>query len=134
MFRHRFITKLFVALIEQYQVENKDHFRRMLLSSEQFKVKVAEWTDHSSLDSLDRYIELAFEEIGNFKKVYSLVSATMTLDSFMGTLDAELEAIGSGEQPLVILGRLKTQIQQLKADLAAARESESTSMAVPVES
>lgn len=123
MFRHRFITKLFVALIEQYHVENADQFRRLLLTSEQFKVKVAEWTGQSSLESVDRYISLAFDEIGNYKKAYNLVSATLALDSFMGTIDAERDAIDAGDQPILILERLKAQIAHLRSDLAAARDS-----------
>lgn len=121
MFRHRFLTKLFVALIEHHRIENKDDFRRLLLNSEQFKTKVAEWTDHASIDSLERYIDLALDEIGSYKKVYSFASAGLALDSFIGTLDAELDAVNAGEQPILILSRLKGYIERLKEDLANAQ-------------
>lgn len=121
MFRHRFLTKLFVALIEQHKTENRDDFRRLLLDSEQFKTKVAEWTDHASIESLDRYIDLAFDEIGNYKKVYSLANAGLVLDSFIGTIDAELDAVNAGEQPILILGRMKIHLEKLRADLANAK-------------
>lgn len=121
MFRHRFLTKLFVALIENHKIENKDDFRRLLLNSEQFKAKVAEWTDHASLDSLDDYIDLALDEIGNYKKIYSLANAGMVLDSFMGTIDAELDSVNAGEQPILILSRLKIYLEKLRADLADAK-------------
>lgn len=121
MFRHRFITKLFVALIEHHSMENPDHFRKALLDGESLKRKVAEWTGHTSLDSLERYIQLAFDEVANFKATYDITRIQMALDSFAGILDAELEAIHAHEQPLLILDRLKDYVEQLKCDISAAR-------------
>lgn len=34
MFRHRFITKLFIQLIKQYDIQNKDQFRNSLMNIE----------------------------------------------------------------------------------------------------
>lgn len=121
MFRHRFITKLFVALLEQHQVENQDEFRRLLIDGEQMKQKVAEWTGHSRLESLDTYINLAFDEVCNFKRVYDLTSVSLAIDSFGGTIAAELDAVHAGEQPLLILRRLEAQLENLKADLERAK-------------
>lgn len=55
MFRNRFITKLFVALIEQHEFENPDSFRRALLDTETIKQKIQQWTGHANLSSLDVY-------------------------------------------------------------------------------
>lgn len=125
MFRHRFLTKIFVALIEQHAIENTDDFRRLLIDSEDLKRKVAEWTDHADLSTLDRYISLAFDEIGNYRRVYDLTNAGLALDSFMGSLDAEIDAISSGEQPLIVAERLKAYIDKLKQDLSVACRSTS---------
>ncbi|MEN5208104.1 site-specific integrase [Stenotrophomonas terrae] len=119
MFRHRFLTKLFVALIEQHKLENADVFRRLLLDGETLKRKVSEWTDHTDMASLDRYIDLAFEEVGNFQRVHDLAFMGVTLDSFLGTIDAELEAVRRSEQPALILGRLSESLQALRNDLAS---------------
>ncbi len=62
LFRHRFITRLFVALIEQHELENEDQFRRALLEGETLRFKVSQWTGHRNLASLDHYIHLAFDE------------------------------------------------------------------------
>jgi site-specific recombinase XerC len=121
MFRHRFITKLFVALIEQHQIENSDHFRRMLIDGEEFKRKVAEWTGHSALASLDVYINLAFDEIGNFRKVYNLTTVNLALDSFIGTLHAEVAQVEAGEIPLLSAQRLLDLANSLRLDLDAAK-------------
>jgi integrase len=125
MFRHRFITKLFVALIEQHEIENRDHFRRMLIDSEQFKRKVAEWTGHTDLGSLDVYINLAFEEIGNFKRVYSLATVNMAIDSFIGTLQAEVSNLRSGDIPFLAAERLLELAEALKLDIEGAKEATS---------
>jgi len=121
MFRHRFITKLFVALIEHHSIENPDQFRKALLDGESLRRKVAEWTGHTSLDSLERYIQLAFDEVANFRATYDITRVQMALDSFTGILDAELDAIHAQEQPLLIIGRLKDYVEQLKCDVSAAR-------------
>ncbi len=121
MFRHRFLTKLFVALVERHELENPDQFRRLLLSSEDLKRKVAEWTDHSDLSSLDRYINLAFDEVGSYRHVYDLTRVSLALDSFVGVLDAEIGAISSREQPLLIVERLKTYVEKLKHDISDSR-------------
>lgn len=96
LFRHRFIAKLFVALIEQHSIENVDDFRRSLLDSESMKQKIQQWTGHSNVKSLDIYINLAFDEISNFKKTYNLVNAGRVLDSFRGTLAQFKEELKGG--------------------------------------
>jgi hypothetical protein len=126
MFRHRFITKLFVAMIEQHQIENPDHFRRMLIDEEQFKRKVAEFTG-TGISSLDHYIDLAFEEVGNFQRVYDLTTVGLTVDSFIGTLDAMIAQASSGEVPYLSAQRLLELMQALRLDLEAAKSKVSDS-------
>lgn len=95
MFRHRFITKMFVALIARHKFENEDDFRKALLDDEAFKQELQEWTGHTNADSLDPYIHLAFREVANYKKTYSLVSATRVIESLSSTMrqiKAELKA------------------------------------------
>lgn len=123
MFRHRFLTKLFVALIEQHEAETPDQFRKLLLDSEQLKRKVAEWSGHSNLDSLSHYIDLAFDEVGDFKRVYDLVGVGIALDSFLGTLEAEAQSLSRGEEPSVVVERLLLQIADLSLDLKAQKEA-----------
>jgi len=95
MFRHRFVTKMFVALIARHKFENVDDFRKALLDQEAFKKEIQEWTGHTHLSSLDTYIHLAFLEAANYKKTYSLVSATRLVESMSRTMrqiNAELKA------------------------------------------
>lgn len=82
MFRNRFITKLFVRLINQYDFENKDEFRKALLDANTLKQQVQQYTGHGNLDSLDSYIDLAFEEVTNLKAVVSAVHLQGAYESF----------------------------------------------------
>jgi len=87
MFRHRYITKLFVALIEAHKCQNEDEFRRALLDGHTLREKIREWTGHDSLESLNDYIHLAFDEITGFRKTYGLVSTKLAVESFCATVD-----------------------------------------------
>lgn len=94
MFRNRFITKLFVRLINQFDFENKDEFRRALLDANTLKQEVQQYTGHGNVDSLDPYIDLAFDEVANLKAVVSVVhlqAAYESFDSNVELLHKELE-------------------------------------------
>lgn len=73
MFRHRFITKLFVSYIQHYCIVNKDDFRRRLLDTDYLKRKVMELTGHKRISSLDRYIDPAFDEYFEIQKASELL-------------------------------------------------------------
>lgn len=99
MFRHRFITKLFVALIEQHEYENGDDFRRALLDGETLKRKVQEYTGHTSISSLEPYIHLAFEEVANFGTSLDLIKARLAIESLQSNLKDVVFELGQGRSP-----------------------------------
>lgn len=117
MFRHRFITKLFVALIEQHNFQNQDDFRRALLSVESIKQKVQQLTGHARISSLDVYINLAFEEASHFGKTYSIVAARSTIDSFRETLLQLRHELLLGTSPIDTAAQLSQLIAHLDSDL-----------------
>ncbi len=82
MFRHRFITKQFVNLIKQYKYENQDQFRKALLDTNTLKQKIQQMTGHQNLNSLDVYIDLAFNEVFNSKTVLDKVAVANAYESF----------------------------------------------------
>ncbi|HGH5397460.1 TPA: tyrosine-type recombinase/integrase [Raoultella planticola] len=97
MFRHRFITKLFVTLIEQHEYSNSDDFRRALIDGETLKRKVQEYTGHTSISSLEHYIHLAFEEVTKFGRTLDLIKARQTVQSLQSNLkDISIELIQGG--------------------------------------
>lgn len=100
MFRHRYITKIFVQLIEQHEFENKDDFRRALLSTKQLKQKLLQWTGQRRLESLDRYIDLAFEEIGQIGVSVRRVLAAREIEAVHEQLTAMARELEAGDRPV----------------------------------
>lgn len=89
MFRHRFITKQFVNLIQQYKYENQSDFRKALLDTNTLKQKIQQMTGHKNLNSLDTYIDLAFNEVFNSKVVLDKMAVANAYDTF----DSQLKII-----------------------------------------
>lgn len=117
MFRHRFITKLFVVLIEQHAIENEDSFRRMLVSTETFKNLVLEWTGHKRAESLERYIHLAFAEFAGAGTTIDAVIALRDAEAAQHHL-AQLERdLAEGIPPDEAVSRMKLLVADLKAGL-----------------
>lgn len=117
MFRHRFLTKLFVTLIHQHQIDTPDSFRRLLIDGEGLKQKVAEWSGHANTESLSIYINLAFDEVTNFKKANNSAIARLAIDSFRGTLNAEIQSLTFGESPQEVGNRLIGLLNKFDQDL-----------------
>lgn len=69
MFRHRFITNIFINLIKQYDIENKQGLKNALLDLNTLKAHVQELTGHKNIDSLDTYIHLAKSELANMPEI-----------------------------------------------------------------
>jgi integrase len=117
MFRHRFITKLFVALIEQHTVENVDDFRRALLDTESMKQKIQQWTGHTSTASLEIYINLAFEEVANFKKTYDAVTLARVIDSMRNQVAILRDDINSGMTQIEVMIKFEQLLDSFEAEL-----------------
>ena len=95
LFRHRFITKVFVRLIEQHQLENPDQLRRLLLDAEGLKRKVMELTGHTSLASVENYIHMAFDEVSSFGRTYNVVSGSLVVDAAITAIESQIRLYAS---------------------------------------
>lgn len=126
MFRHRFITRLFVALIEQHQFENTDDFRHALLDTETIKQKIQQWTGHANLSSLDVYINLAFEEATNFKKTYNIVSTRRAVDSLKANLAQLQLELRNGASPVEVSHQLLKLVDAFDDDLDRLQDDYTT--------
>jgi len=77
LFRHRFITEQFKRIIMEYDSENKDGLRAALINPIAIMQQVQQWTGHVRIESLERYIHLAFRDISKLdKKVLSALFAS----------------------------------------------------------
>lgn len=124
MFRHRFITKLFISLAEQLRSATSDSFRRSLRDDESIKKKVLEWTGQKSIASLDVYIDIAFAEYARFTKAYDLVRATQIIDSFRSSLSEFRTDLRQGHAAKVIAQQLDELVGALSEDLCHLMRSQ----------
>lgn len=120
MFRHRFITKLFVALIEQHEYENGDDFRRALLNGETLKRKVQEYTGHTSISSLETYIHLAFEEVTKFGSTLDLIKVRLAIESLQSNLKDVFFELIQGRSPAELSILLSDYINVALEELSSA--------------
>jgi integrase len=81
MFRHRFITLRFVDLLMEVKLKNPNGFWQGLINIDDIKTKVQQSTGHKNRDSLDNYIDLAFDEILHYSEVKSGVLLRNEVDS-----------------------------------------------------
>lgn len=65
MFRHRFITNIFINLMKQYDIDNTGSLKNALLDINTLKAHVQQLTGHKDINSLDIYIHLAKSELIN---------------------------------------------------------------------
>jgi len=97
LFRHQFITKLFIRLIEQHDIENEDSFRKHLLDTETMKQKVMEWTGHSSIESLNIYIHLAVDEVASYTDTRSAIKLRQSADGLERATRQIIDEMKHGE-------------------------------------
>lgn len=81
MFRHRFITNIFINLIKQYDLENKDSFRSALLDINTLKAHVRQLTGHKDVNSLDTYLHLAKSELANMPEILKKLDKQREVES-----------------------------------------------------
>lgn len=127
MFRHRFLTSIFKALIEEYEVDSPDAFRRLLLSTEELKVRVCQWSGHSSIASLSRYIHLAYEEIGGLGLSVSAVRARSAMESFA----SEIQGLDFSAMTAAQFQALKQSARELSEELSIKKRSMATMKTQP---
>ncbi|MFD3299423.1 tyrosine-type recombinase/integrase [Aquipseudomonas alcaligenes] len=96
MFRHRFITKLFVYHLEKFHSNNECTFVALNKHIETIKAMVKELTGHKDPDSLNFYINLAFEEASFFKSSQEAFLQSNSIDAFHADVKYLREQMKSG--------------------------------------
>lgn len=66
LFRHAFITNLFVLMIERHRFKDEVGFKNQLISDTFFKQQILQLTGQKSLAALDTYINIAFARVNNY--------------------------------------------------------------------
>lgn len=121
LFRHAYITQKFIATILLHDLNNKDDFRRALLSTSAIKLDIQQWTGHKSLDSLDTYIDLAFYEISEMNKIHNDITLTSAVNLASDRLDSlKLDASEGRAKLPELIQDLEDIIESLKLDINMA--------------
>ncbi|KTT38871.1 integrase [Pseudomonas oryzihabitans] len=66
LFRHAFITNLFVLMIERHRLKDENSFKNQFISDTFFKHQILQLTGQKTLTALDNYINIAFARINNY--------------------------------------------------------------------
>lgn len=116
MFRHAFITTLFVLLIERHVIESPEEFSRLMLDGGKLKLEVLKWTGGKSVESLDTYINLAFEEVSGLKTTVRAVTMMRYTRLFLDDLDYEVELLLKNQDIEGFVSRYKRFSEALRKD------------------
>lgn len=122
-FRHLFITEKLKLLILKHNYENVDEFRQALLNTNMFKQMLQQWTGHSSIASLDNYINLAFSDLSRSEKLKDDVQIALSITAFKDRISFIKDEISSNpEQSSQLVEELTKAIDLLNQELKGYRD------------
>ncbi|MGF1826417.1 site-specific integrase [Vibrio splendidus] len=92
LWRHaRFTNWMIDRILTSKEINSKDDFRKNVLHTNQFKKELQQLSGHTHISSLDIYLNLAWEQLHGYTKVYSAASLKTTVES----VDRRIEDIES---------------------------------------
>lgn len=120
LYRHAFITnKLREIILQHKEINSADDFKRHLINSHNFKLKLKEWTGHTLLSSLDRYIHLIFSDLEGYRKAYNAVSLKESITIVERQLDSMKKQLSSRAiTNTECMAELTSIIDAFKSDIA----------------
>lgn len=120
LYRHAFITnKLREIILQHKEINSADDFKKHLINSHNFKLKLKEWTGHTLLSSLDRYIHLIFADLEGYRKAYNAVSLRESVTVVERQLDSVKKQLSSRAiTNTECLAELTSIIDAFKSDIA----------------
>lgn len=120
LFRHAYITEKLKAIICQYDIANKDDFRKALFDVDAFKLELQQWTGHSNIRSLEGYIDLAFNELSHMEKVYNAIRLGSAVSVTLDRISSLQSSIADGAPAPIVLGELEELVLALREDINQA--------------
>jgi len=125
MFRHAFITNLFILFIQRHQLTNPDQFQQALLDSQTFTAEIISWTGHLDPKSVERYIHLAFRDLSKYTETVSSVHLVMAMDKYFAEED-ELFSMFEEGMPKEEFKKQRLALREMaQQDFTIAKERES---------
>ena len=99
MARHRYIVRELIRLIQEYKLETIDDFRRALLDTKSLISRLRQLTGHSSLEGIEPYIQIAFDELAGMESAVGRVHVRREVDALDAAQERYNLAIEGGEDP-----------------------------------
>lgn len=93
LFRHRFVTKVIISLIENHNFSTPSALKKAFQELESLKIIVSEWTGHSSLSSLEHYIDEAFSEWKSMRSTIDKSIANRASETYISRLEELVEKL-----------------------------------------
>ncbi|MEZ9577427.1 MULTISPECIES: tyrosine-type recombinase/integrase [unclassified Vibrio] len=82
LWRHaRFTNWMIDRILVSKEINSKDDFRKNVLHTMQFKKELQQFSGHTLISSLDIYLDLAWEQLHGYAKVYGAASLKTTVES-----------------------------------------------------
>lgn len=118
LYRHRFITEKFKCLIIEHQINSPDTFRQLLINTHKFQQIIQQWTGHTSLESLNVYINLAYSDLSKIDKTIDKITSKVNINLITEKINLLSEfVISSNLSNEDKLLELKYSLQSLALDL-----------------
>lgn len=125
LFRHRFVTYSLVRLIKAYKLKNRSEFE-LKFRLDGFKKEVAELTGHSSIESMEDYIDWAFIELFAFDDsaptTVDLAVLAGSIRSSIPELESLLDTLPPEEFKRILRSRMNSVIRDLDGCAARANK------------
>ncbi|UQY33057.1 site-specific integrase [Pseudomonas fulva] len=117
LFRHAFITNLFVLMIERHRLRDQASFKNQFISDTFFKHQILQLTGQKTLKALDTYINIAFARVNNYTASVSAADLLRIHRQFDDYFDRLLSDYTEGRIS-------KEKFHRALATLRAARDSD----------
>ncbi|KOE85768.1 integrase [Vibrio parahaemolyticus] len=95
LWRHaRFTNWMIERILSSQEINSKDDFRKNVLHTMQFKKELQQFSGHTLISSLDIYLDLAWEQLHGYTKIYSAASLKDTVKKVerrIKDVEAEIE-------------------------------------------
>lgn len=124
LWRHaRFTNWMIDRILASKEINSKDDFRKNVLHTMQFKKELQQFSGHTLISSLDTYLDLAWESLHGYTKVYNAASLKTTVESMEREIDCIEAQIERKEiTPVQAIQNIKSVIAAFKKDVLSSNQ------------
>ncbi|PHN84402.1 integrase [Vibrio splendidus] len=122
LWRHaRFTNWMVERILTSQEINSKDDFKKNILHTQQFKKELQQFSGHTLMSSLDSYLDLAWEQLHGYERVYNAVSLKMAVETMLNQMDYIEQRIDRKELTAVQgLQDVKSALSAFKKDVEAS--------------